>query len=475
MADYSPVSESGVNYIEEVAQIMSVRARGASPVAMIHTYGCQQNVADSEKIKGQLEQMGFSFTDAAEEADLILFNTCAIREHAEDRVFGNVGALKNIKRRHPSLLVALCGCMMEQPHVAERIQKSFPFVNLVFGTHAIHRLPGLLYDTLVNGKRVFDHQPEDESKIVEGVPVRRDGTVKAWVTIMYGCNNFCSYCVVPYVRGRERSREPEAILKEFEGLVRAGYKDITLLGQNVNSYGKSLATPVSFAELLHRLDQVPGDYRIRFMTSHPKDATKELFDVMAQGKHISHHLHLPCQSGSDRVLKEMNRHYDRERYLSLIRYAKKQMPDLSITSDIIVGFPGETYEEFQDTISLIREVGFTSLFTFIFSPRKGTRAEKMEDPVPAQEKSQWFQELCAAQEQVAAERCASMVGRTERVLVEERNAKTGLLSGRTGGNIIVDFPGPDSAVGTFAQVKITQARNWILKGELAQQFAEASV
>ena len=444
-------------------------------MAMIHTYGCQQNVADSEKIKGQLEQMGFSFTDAAEEADLILFNTCAIREHAEDRVFGNVGALKNIKRRHPSLLVALCGCMMEQPHVAERIQKSFPFVNLVFGTHAIHRLPGLLYDTLVNGKRVFDHQPEDESKIVEGVPVRRDGTVKAWVTIMYGCNNFCSYCVVPYVRGRERSREPEAILKEFEGLVRAGYKDITLLGQNVNSYGKSLANPVSFAELLHRLDQVPGDYRIRFMTSHPKDATKELFDVMAQGKHISHHLHLPCQSGNDRVLKEMNRHYDRERYLSLIRYAKKQMPDLSITSDIIVGFPGETYEEFQDTISLIREVGFTSLFTFIFSPRKGTRAEKMEDPVPAQEKSQWFQELCAAQEQVAAERCASMVGRTERVLVEERNAKTGLLSGRTGGNIIVDFPGPDSAVGTFAQVKITQARNWILKGELAQQFAEASV
>lgn len=444
-------------------------------MAMIHTYGCQQNVADSEKIKGQLEQMGFSFTDAAEEADLILFNTCAIREHAEDRVFGNVGALKNIKRRHPSLLVALCGCMMEQPHVAERIQKSFPFVNLVFGTHAIHRLPGLLYDTLVNGKRVFDHQPEDESKIVEGVPVRRDGTVKAWVTIMYGCNNFCSYCVVPYVRGRERSREPEAILKEFEGLVRAGYKDITLLGQNVNSYGKSLANPVSFAELLHRLDQVLGDYRIRFMTSHPKDATKELFDVMAQGKHISHHLHLPCQSGNDRVLKEMNRHYDRERYLSLIRYAKKQMPDLSITSDIIVGFPGETYEEFQDTISLIREVGFTSLFTFIFSPRKGTRAEKMEDPVPAQEKSQWFQELCAAQEQVAAERCASMVGRTERVLVEERNAKTGLLSGRTGGNIIVDFPGPDSAVGTFAQVKITQARNWILKGELAQQFAEASV
>ena len=355
-----------MNYIDEVAQIMSVRARGAVPVAMIHTYGCQQNVADSEKIKGQLEQMGFFFYRRCGRGRFDPFNTCAIREHAEDRVFGNVGALKNIKRRHPSLLVALCGCMMEQPHVAERIQKSFPFVNLVFGTHAIHRLPELLHDTLVNGKRVFDRQPEDESKIVEGVPVRRDGTVKAWVTIMYGCNNFCSYCVVPYVRGRERSREPEAILEEFKGLVQAGYKDITLLGQNVNSYGKSLANPVSFAELLHQLDQVPGDYRIRFMTSHPKDATKELFNVMAQGKHISHHLHLPCQSGNDRVLKEMNRHYDRERYLSLIRYAKQQMPDLSITSDIIVGFPGETYEEFQDTVSLIQEVGFTSLFTFYF-------------------------------------------------------------------------------------------------------------
>lgn len=469
MAIYSPIAGNGLNYIEEVAQIMAIRARGAVPMAMIHTYGCQQNVADSEKIKGQLAQMGFSFTEDPEEADFILFNTCAIREHAEDRVFGNVGALKNIKRRNPSLIVALCGCMMEQQHVAERIQKSFPFVNLVFGTHAIHRLPELLYDTLVNGRRVFDHEPEDESVIVEGIPVRRDGTVKAWVTIMYGCNNFCSYCIVPYVRGRERSREPDAIIEEFTALVQAGYKDITLLGQNVNSYGKTLENPISFAELLRRLDQIPGDYRIRFMTSHPKDATKELLDTMAESTHISHHLHLPCQSGNDRVLKEMNRHYDRERYLSLVRYAKERMPDLSLTSDIIVGFPGETYEEFQDTVSLIREVGFTSLFTFIFSPRKGTKAEKMEDPVSAQEKSKWFQELCAVQEEVAAGRCASMVGRTERVLVEERNPKTGLLSGRTDGNVIVDFPGSDEWVGSFARVKITAARNWILKGELVQE------
>ena len=268
-------SRSQAEYMQDVADIMRIRARGEKPLAMVHTYGCQQNVADGEKIKGQLAEMGFSFTEDPEEADLVLYNTCAIREHAEDRVFGNVGALKNVKRRHPSLLVALCGCMMEQEHVAERIRKSYPFVNLVFGTHVIHRFPELLHQALVDGKRVFSRGNEEEDAvIVEGLPIYRDGTTKAWVTVMYGCDNFCSYCVVPYVRGRERSREPEAILKEFRGLVEAGYKDITLLGQNVNSYGKGLKEPITFAKLLQLLDQVPGDYRIRFMTSHPKDASK---------------------------------------------------------------------------------------------------------------------------------------------------------------------------------------------------------
>ena len=299
MQENKPTLSYNAAAVEEAAQIMQIRARGERPLAFVHSYGCQQNVADGEKIKGFLEQMGFSFTQEAEEADFILFNTCAVREHAEDRVFGNVGALKNIKRRHPSVIIALCGCMMEQPHVAQRIQRSYPYVSLVFGTHVIHRFPELFLQALTSGHRVFSRGEEDEDhQIHEGLPIHRDGSVKAWVTVMYGCNNFCSYCIVPYVRGRERSRSPEAIQEEFEGLVRAGYKDITLLGQNVNSYGKTLPSPVSFAELLRRLDQVPGDYRIRFMTSHPKDATHELIDTIASGTHISHHLHLPFQSGT---------------------------------------------------------------------------------------------------------------------------------------------------------------------------------
>ena len=455
------------DYISDLAQIMAVRARSGVPMALVHTYGCQQNVSDSEKLKGLLEKMGFSFTDNEDEADLIIFNTCAVREHAEDRVFGNVGALKNVKRKHPSLLIALCGCMMEQEHVADRIQKSFPFVNLVFGTHVIHKFPELLYKTITDGHRVFERGDDSEDKhIVEGIPVHRDGSIKAWLTVMYGCDNFCSYCVVPYVRGRERSRTPEAILKEFKELVKLGYKDITLLGQNVNSYGKNLDKPINFSQLLKMLDKVEGDYRIRFMTSHPKDATHELIDTIANSNHICHHLHLPFQSGNNRVLKEMNRKYTREQYLSLVEYAKEKIPDVSLTSDIIVGFPGETYEEFLDTVDLIKKIEFTSLFTFIYSPRVGTRAAKLPDPVSHEEKSKWFTELCDAQEKIAAERCKSMVGTTQRVLIESKNDKTGLLSGRTDGNIIVDFSGNDSNIGNFADVEITSARNWILKGKL---------
>lgn len=456
-------------YIEEVAQTMEIRARGAVPLACVRTYGCQQNVADGEKIKGQLEQMGFGFTDDEEQADFILFNTCAVREHAEDRVFGNVGALKNVKRRNPSLIIAVCGCMMEQEHVAERIRKSYPYVNLVFGTHVIHKLPELLFRTLTDGRRVFERGDDSEDKtIVEGLPIRRDGVFKAWVTVMYGCNNFCSFCVVPYVRGRERSRDPEAIVEEVRSLVQAGYRDITLLGQNVNSYGKELTPKVNFSELLRRLDEIEGDYQIRFMTSHPKDATHELFDTIAASRHICHHLHLPFQSGNDRVLKEMNRHYTRQKYLDLVAYAKEKIPDLSLTSDIIVGFPGETYEEFLDTVSLIQEVGFTSLYTFIYSPRVGTRAAQMPDPVPDKEKSRWFQELLQVQEEIAAARTAAMVGQVQRVLVEERNQKSGKLAGRNFGNIIVEFDGGDELIGTFQPVKITTARNWLLTGELAE-------
>ena len=459
------LSESQYEYMQLIAEIMEIRKRGDKPLAFIRTYGCQQNVADSEKIKGMLMKSGFGFTDEPDNADFILFNTCAVREHAEDRVFGNVGALKNLKRKHPQILIALCGCMMEQEHVANRIYNSFPFVGLVFGTHSLHHFPELMYNSLVNGKRVFE-RGNDDKKIYEGFPVRRDGDFKGWLPIMYGCNNFCTYCIVPYVRGRERSRDRDVIVSEARNMIQQGYKDITLLGQNVNSYGKTLENPVSFAQLISEIDAIDGDYWLRFMTSHPKDCSKELIDAIADSKHISKHLHLPFQSGSDRVLKAMNRHYDRKRYLDIINYAKDKIDGLSLTSDIIVGFPGETYEDFKQTLSLIREVEFTSLFTFIFSPRKGTPAEKMEDPISAEEKSKWFRELLDVQEEIAAKRCSSMVGQTEKVLIESVKEKTGELNGRTSGNIIVELDGDQSLIGTFQDVKITRARNWILKGKI---------
>ena len=451
-------------YIGLIAEIMDIRKRSDTPVAYIHTYGCQQNVADSEKIKGMLSLAGFEFSENAEDADFILFNTCAIREHAEDRVFGNVGALKNIKRKHPSVIIALCGCMMEQKAVADRIYKSYPFVNLVFGTHSISRFPELLYNVLVNSKRVFDTC--DDNTIYEDVPTLRDKDFKGWLPVMYGCDNFCSYCIVPYVRGRERSRSSEAIISEARAMIEAGYKEITLLGQNVNSYGKGLDEEITFSQLLRRIDEISGDYIIRFMTSHPKDCTHELIDTIAQSKHISKHLHLPCQSGSSKTLKAMNRRYTREKYLDIINYAKNKIPDVSITSDIIVGFPGETYEDFCETLSLIKEVGFTSLFTFIYSRRPGTPAATMPDVVTEEEKGKWFTELLKEQEKIAAERCKLMVGSTERVLVEEINEKNGLLSARTSGNIIVEVQGSEELIGTFQDVKITEARNWILRGEI---------
>lgn len=463
--DYNNRNE---NYIALVSELMAIRARGNVPLAYVRTYGCQQNVADSERIKGLLSQMGYEFTDTPDNADFILFNTCAVREHAEDRVFGNVGALKALKRKHPSVLIALCGCMMEQQHIADKIYNSFPFVGLVFGTNYIHKLPEMLFNCLVNGKRIVKRGNNDTA-IYEDIPIKRDGFFKAWLPIMYGCNNFCTYCIVPYVRGRERSRDPEYIIKEFKDLVAKGYKDITLLGQNVNSYGKNLSEDkkITFAQLLSELDKVEGDYFIRFMTSHPKDCSKELIDVIANSKHISSHLHLPFQSGSDRILKEMNRHYDRKKYMEIIDYAKANIKDLCLTSDIIVGFPGETYDDFKETLSLVSEVGFNSLFTFIYSKRAGTPAAEMDDPVSHDEKSKWFKELLSLQETISAKKCAEMVGKTYKVLVDGENGK-GELTARTSGNVIVEFKGDENLIGNFAKVNITLAKNWILKGELVQ-------
>lgn len=452
-------------YINLVAEIMQIRAIGDKPMAYIRTYGCQQNVADSETIKGMLAQMGYGFTDSPENADFILFNTCAVREHAEDRVFGNVGAIKSIKKKHPSVLIALCGCMMEQEHIAKRIYKSFPFVGLVFGTHCLHEFPKMLYNSLLTGKRQFIRN-NDDLLVHEGMPKLRDGQFKGWLPIMYGCDNFCSYCIVPYVRGRERSRKSEVILEEAKELINNGYKDITLLGQNVNSYGKGLDEDITFAQLLKMIDAIDGDYVLRFMTSHPKDCTKELIDTIAESRHISTHLHLPFQSGSNRILKQMNRRYTREKYLEIVNYAKEKIPGLSLTSDIIVGFPGETEEDFQDTLSLIEEVGFTSLFTFIYSKRVGTPAAKMDDPTTDEEKSDRFQRLLKVQEKIAAARCAEMVGTTQRVLFEEKTKKDGILNARTSGNIVVEVPADENMIGCFGNVEITEAGNWVLKGNL---------
>ena len=454
--------------MQAVGEMMEGRKQGEQPLAYVRTYGCQQNVADGEKMKGLLAEMGFRFVDSSEGADFILFNTCAVREHAQDRVFGNVGALKNIKRRRPGTIIAVCGCMTEQAHVAERLRQSFPFVDMVFGTGAIHRLPEMLEEVLAGSRRVFLGGCQEEA-LQEGLPVRRDGKSRAWVTAMYGCDNFCSYCIVPYVRGREKSREPGAVIEECRELVEQGYKEITLLGQNVNSYGKGLADGVDFAGLLREIDKIDGDYRIRFMTSHPKDATEGLFRVMAEGRHIPHHIHLPFQSGNDRVLQEMNRKYDRAKYLSLIRTARGLMPDITFTSDVIVGFPGETYEEFRDTLSLVEEVGFVNLFTFIYSPRQGTRAAEMPDPVTHEEKTKWFAELLQVQEKIAARDCRALAGTRQRVLVENRNEKNGLLQGRTPGSLVVDFPGDEGLVGQFAEVEVTEARGWALRGKELKQ------
>lgn len=453
-------------FCEKVIGVISKRY-DKKPLACVITYGCQQNVADSEKIKGMLSEMGYGFTENRFEAKLIIFNTCAVREHAEDRVFGNVGMLKSYKRENPDVIIACCGCMMQQQHIADKIKQSFPFVDLVFGTHVVHRLPELLFKTLTRKKRVFE-LPDTDGAIAEGVPVLRDNDKKAWLPIMYGCNNFCSYCIVPYVRGRERSREADIIISEAQELIESGYKEITLLGQNVNSYGKDLSPQISFAELLRRINALDGDFRIRFMTSHPKDCTRELLEVMASSDKVAKHLHLPFQSGNNRVLHAMNRKYTREKYLELINYAKELMGDeLSITSDIIVGFPGETYEEFKDTLSLVEEVKFTSLFTFIYSPRKGTPAAEMPDPVSAEEKGKWFRELTDAQEKISAENMKKYAGRTFKCFVYGKG-KLGdnYVAARTDGNLIIEFEGGSELIGSFRNIRVTEPLTYVLKGEL---------
>ncbi|MCR5648418.1 MAG: tRNA (N6-isopentenyl adenosine(37)-C2)-methylthiotransferase MiaB [Oscillospiraceae bacterium] len=436
---------------------------GRRPLAFVDTYGCQQNEADSERIRGMLRLMGYEFTEDEFAADLIVVNTCAVREHAEQRVLGNVGALNHTKKAKPDQKIVLCGCMVQQKHMAERVKKSFPIVDLVFGPHELYRFPELMKTMLGRKKRVFAVR-ETPGEYVEGLPVERSSPLKAWLTVMYGCNNFCSYCVVPYVRGRERSRRAADVIEEARRLVDSGVKDITLLGQNVNSYGHDLDEGHDFAYLIERINAIPGDFVIRFMTSHPKDATERLFRTLADCEKAAKHIHLPFQSGNDEILCAMNRHYTRDAYLRLVDRARELMPGVSLTSDVIVGFPGETDEQFEDTLSLVERVRFDLLFTFIFSPRVGTPAASMPDPFTREQKQARFDRLLELHNAISAQKQAEHVGRVERVLID--GGETGRLTARTGENRLVHIAADKSLIGQFRDVLITDSTTWSLDGKL---------
>ena len=453
---------------EKICAEINEKLGEAPRLAMVDTYGCQQNEADSEKIRGYLAEMGYGFTMNEFEADIIVVNTCAVREHAEMRVLGNVGQLNHAKKEKPNQIICVCGCMVQQEHMAEKIKKSYPIVDMVFGPHELWRFPELLKQVMFSKKRkrVFETAPCDGT-VAEGIPLKRDGTVKAWLSIMYGCNNFCTYCIVPYVRGRERSRKPEDIVAEARELVAAGYKEITLLGQNVNSYGKDLGLNVDFADLIRMINDIEGEFIIRFMTSHPRDATEKLFRTMAECEKCAHQLHLPVQSGNDRVLKAMNRHYDSAKYLKQVETAKSYMPDLVITTDIIVGFPGETDEEFEDTIKLCEKVRYDAMFTFIYSKRVGTPAATMPDAATREDKQVRFDKLLAVANRVSGEKHAEYEGKTVRVLVDGETGKPEYnLSSRTNGGRLVHLKGDPALIGKFVDVKIESSNTWALYGEV---------
>ncbi len=450
---------------EYTKKVLAITRGLPAPKACVVTYGCQQNEADSERIAGALCAMGYEKTEAPEEADIIIVNTCAVRDHAEKKALSITGGYKHLKKKNPALIVGVCGCMVSKSDMSERIKKSYPYIDLVFGTESLWRLPELLYRTMSENKRQFF--PNLGAPVtMEGTPVLRESGYKAWVSIMYGCNNFCTYCIVPYVRGRERSRLPEDILDEVKGLIAEGYREITLLGQNVNSYGKEFETPCDFAELLSRIASLDGDFLVRFMTSHPKDASKKLIDTMAAYPKIAKHFHLPVQSGSERILAEMNRHYNRETYLSLIRYMREKMPDITISTDIIVGFPGETEADFEDTLSIVREVGYDMMYSFIYSKRTGTPAAEMADQIPEEVTGPRFARLIETQNEISLMKNKPYEEKTVRVLVDGRSKNNPeMFSGRTEGNKIVLFEGDDSMTGTFVNVYIREAQTFALKGE----------
>lgn len=453
-----------MNYKTQVRDLISQRFEGV-PLADVVTFGCAQNENDSEKIRGLLYEVGYSMTDSLENADIVIYNTCAIRENAELKIFGNIGKLKALKKANPNMIVAVCGCMVMQEHIVEKIKKSYPFVDIVFGTNAIEILPKLIYNCYTENKKQI-LSPEERREFDDDVPILRQSKSKASISIMYGCDNFCSYCIVPYVRGRERSRQPEDILREFTELVNRGYKDITLLGQNVNSYGKKLDREFDFVDLLQLLCTVKGDYVIHFMSSHPRDFTKKVIDVIRDNPQISRQIHLPVQAGNDRILKEMNRHYTIEQYMDIINYAKEQIQGVTFSTDIIVGFPGETFEEYLDTERLVKEVRFTQIFNYIYSKRNGTRAAKMEDNITHEEKARWLNRLIAIQRDITFDYLNEYIGKTERALVEEKNGD--MYTARLQNTFVVKFTCKNDHTDEFVNLKITGKRGTTLIADIIE-------
>lgn len=454
-------------YIEKAKQYVEEEAKnlGRSLTFCVTTFGCQMNARDSEKLRGILNQIGYEEAEE-DEADFVIYNTCTVRENANTRVYGRLGQLKPRKKQQPHMMIGLCGCMMQEPEVIAKLKKSYSFVDIIFGTHNIYKFAELICERYEAGKMVVDIW-EDTDKIVEDLPNERKYAFKSGINIMFGCNNFCSYCIVPYVRGRERSRKPEAIIREIERLVKDGVSEVMLLGQNVNSYGKTLDEPITFAELLRRIEKIEGLKRIRFMTSHPKDLSDELIEVMASSEKICKHLHLPVQSGSTRILKKMNRRYTKESYLELAEKIKKAVPDISLTTDIIVGFPGETEEDFQETLDVVRKVRYDSAFTFIYSKRTGTPAAAMEDQIPADVVKDRFDRLLSEVQSIASEVCAVHEGKNMEVLVESvSDHDASMVTGRMSNNLLVHFKGTKEMIGTYVTVHLTECKGFYYLGEL---------
>lgn len=443
-----------------------IQAMGRPLTYCLTTFGCQMNEKQSEAVAGIMDEIGYVRQDS-EEADVVIYNTCTVRENANLKVYGRLGHLHSLKDKNPDMKIILFGCMMQEPHVVEKIKKTYSFVNLVFGTHNIFKFAELFYEMLLSDMQLIDIW-EGTDQIVEDLPTERNYTFKSGVNIMFGCNNFCSYCIVPYVRGRERSRQPEAIIKEIKNLVADGVSEVMLLGQNVNSYGKTLETSVTFAQLLTMLEDIEGLKRIRFMTSHPKDLSDELIEVMAKSKKICHHLHLPLQSGSSRVLKEMNRRYDKEKYLNLVEKIRTAVPDISLTTDIIVGFPGETEEDFQETLDVVRQAGYDTAFTFIYSRRTGTPAAAKEDQIPEDVVKDRFNRLLALVQEQGRIRSSRFEGTVQEVLVEEESKEKGIFTGRTQYNLLVHFPADESLLGTYVKVKLEECKGFYYLGSLAE-------